>query len=373
MSWSERLRNFNYLAFAAMLALVAVGTVAIWSSGNARAEAVFHGKWVANLTAAGVGLVLYFLLAFVDYRKTLSFFALPAYVVSLALLVAVLVFGSTVLGGRRWLWFFQPSEVAKLCVVALVASVFGAAEGRIAAFKDSFRGFLLAAVMVGVPCALILAEPDLGTALTLVPATALMLFVARVWRRGLVITAAVAAVAALAVLGAVYEAEKPGVAPERRERILKMLPLRPHQVKRVRVFLFPEQDPRGAGYNLMQAKISLPPAISMNDFIFCVWAEETGFVGSAALLVLFALLLVPCCWIAFVCEDGRGRLFALGFATLVFAHVYINLAMSIGLVPITGLPLPFVSSGRTFLVVVMCGLGLVQSVSIHRRSPVHTF
>ena len=389
MSWSERLRNFNYLAFAAMLALVAVGTVAIWSSGNARAEAVFHGKWVANLTAAGVGLVLYFVLAFADYRKTLGLFAVPAYVVSLALLVAVLVFGSTVFGGRRWLWFFQPSEVAKLCVVALVAEVFGAAEGRIAAFKDSFRGFLVAAAVVGVPCVLILAEPDLGTALTLVPAAALMLFVARVWRRGLVVAAAAAAVVALAVLGAVYEAEKPGVLPERRERILSMLPLRPHQVKRVKVFLFPEQDPRGAGYNLMQAKISigsgglagkgigkgetsrlkyLPPAISMNDFIFCVWAEETGFVGSAALLVLFALLLVPCCWIAFVCEDGRGRLFALGFATLVFAHVYINLAMSIGLVPITGLPLPFVSSGRTFLVVVMCGLGLVQSVSIHRRA-----
>ena len=388
MSWSERLRNFNYLAFAAMLALVAVGTVAIWSSGAARAEAVFHDKWVSNLVAAGVGLVLYFVLAFTDYRKTLSFFAVPSYVVSLALLVAVLVFGSTVLGGRRWLWFFQPSEVAKLCVIALLASVFGAAEGRVAAFKDSFRGFLLAAVLVGVPCVLILAEPDLGTALTLVPAAALMLFVARVWRRGLVVVAAVGAVAALAVLGAVYEAEKPGVAPERRERILKMLPLKPHQVKRVKVFLFPEQDPRGAGYNLVQAKISigsgglsgkgigkgetsrlryLPPAISMNDFIFCVWAEETGFVGSAALLVLFALLLVPCCWIAYVSEDGTGRLFALGFATLVFAHVYVNLAMSIGLVPITGLPLPFVSSGRTFLVVVMCGLGLVQSVSIHRR------
>ena len=97
-----------------------------------------------------------------DYRKTLGLFAVPAYVVSLALLVAVLVFGSTVFGGRRWLWFFQPSEVAKLCVVALVAEVFGAAEGRIAAFKDSFRGFLVAANMVGLPCVLILAEPDLN-------------------------------------------------------------------------------------------------------------------------------------------------------------------------------------------------------------------
>ena len=168
---------------------------------------------------------------------------------------------------------------------------------------------------------------------------------------------------------------------------MKWLPLREHQVKRVRVFLFPDEDLMGSGYNLRQAKISigsggfsgkgigkgesnhlkyLPQAISMNDFIFCVYAEETGFVGSFCLLALFGALLLPCCWIAFRTHDGRGRLLALGVPTLIFAHVYINIAMSIGLVPITGLPLPFISSGRTFLVTVMCGLGLVQSVSIHR-------
>ncbi|MBO5751498.1 MAG: FtsW/RodA/SpoVE family cell cycle protein, partial [Kiritimatiellae bacterium] len=111
----------------------------------------------------------------------------------------------------------------------------------------------------------------------------------------------------------------------------------------------------------------LPQAISMNDFIFCVWAEETGFVGSVALLLLFALLLTGGCRTAIVCADGRGRLLALGFSTLIFAHVYVNIAMSIGIVPITGLPLPFISSGRTFLVTVTCALGLVQSVSIHRE------
>jgi rod shape determining protein RodA len=105
----------------------------------------------------------------------------------------------------------------------------------------------------------------------------------------------------------------------------------------------------------------------MNDFIFCVYAEETGFVGSLLLLALFGCLLVPGCWVAFVSTDGRGRLIALGVSTLVFAHVYINIAMSIGLVPITGLPLPFISSGRTFLLTVMTGLGLVQSVSVHRE------
>ena len=144
----------------------------------------------------------------------------------------------------------------------------------------------------------------------------------------------------------------------------------------------------GAGYNLRQAKISigsggfsgkgfgkgetnhlkyLPQSISMNDFIFCVYAEETGFVGSLALLVLFGGLLVPAAWVAFVARDVRGRLLALGISALVFAHVYINIAMSIGLVPITGLPLPFISSGRTFLLTVMVGLGLVQSVSMHRE------
>ena len=105
----------------------------------------------------------------------------------------------------------------------------------------------------------------------------------------------------------------------------------------------------------------------MNDFIFCVYAEETGFVGSSVLLALFGVLLLSGCRAAFVSSDGRGRLFAIGFSTLVFAHVYVNIAMSIGLVPITGLPLPFISSGRTFLVTVMCGLGIVQSVSIHRE------
>jgi rod shape determining protein RodA len=311
--------------------------------------------------------------------------------------VAVLIFGDTVYGGKRWLWFFQPSEISKICVIALLAWMYGTPEetspvkvrsGFFGSWRFGFRGFAAAVAAIGVPALLILAEPDLGTTLTLVPATLLMLLVARVWRSGLMAMVIAGAVGAVAVLGAVHEAEKPGVPAEKRERILKFVPLKPHQVKRVRVFLFPDEDLQGAGYNLRQAKISigsggfsgkglgkgetnhlkyLPQAISMNDFIFCVYAEETGFVGSLLLLALFGCLLVPGCWVAFVSTDGRGRLIALGVSTLVFAHVYINIAMSIGLVPITGLPLPFISSGRTFLLTVMSGLGLVQSVSIHRE------
>ena len=383
-----KLKRFDWVMFAAMLALIAVGTMAIWSAGNAREETVFHGMWRNNLLTAAVGLVLYSLLAFTDYRRYLPVVAVPAYAAAVVFLVAVLFAGSTVYGGRRWLWFFQPSEVSKLCIISLLAVIFGVEGGRLAAIRPKFGGFAMAAALVGVPALLILAEPDLGTTLTLVPATLVMLLVAGVWRKGLVTLVALGGLAALAVLGAVYEAEKPGVSPERRERILGMLPLRPHQVGRVRVFLFPEADITGAGYNLRQAKISigsggfsgkgigkgetnhlkyLPQAISMNDFIFCVYAEETGFVGSSVLLALFGLLLLSGCRAAFMSSDGCGRLFAVGFTTLIFAHVYVNIAMSIGLVPITGLPLPFISSGRTFLVTVMCGLGVMQSVSIHRE------
>lgn len=381
----EKLKRFNWLMFAAMLALIAVGTVAIYSAGNARAEEVFHGMWMNNLTSAAFGLVVYLALSFFDYRKVLDWFSVAAYAGAVVLLVAVLIFGSTVYGGKRWLWFFQPSEISKLCVISFMAWLFGS---KCEKPRTGFGWFLIALAVIGVPAALILEEPDLGTTLTLIPACLVILFVAGVWRRGLATIALAGMIGAAAILGAVWEAEKPGVSEDRRAAILKYVPLKPHQVKRVRVFLFPDEDQLGAGYNLRQALISigsggmtgkgigkgetnhlkyLPQAISMNDFIFCVWAEETGFVGSLVLLLLFGAVVVPGCWTAFFSTDARGRLLALGVSTLIFAHVYVNIAMSIGLVPITGLPLPFISSGRTFLVTVMAGLGLVQSVSVHRE------
>ena len=384
-SWWKR---FDWLSLAVTLALIGIGTVAIRSAGCARTELVFHGMWINNLVTAGVGLVLYGLIAAFDYRKVLGLAAVPAYFVALLLLVTVLLVGSEQFGGKRWLWFFQPSEVSKLCVISLTAVLFGGGVPWLVRLRSTFWGFLLAAVLVGVPSVLILAEPDLGTTLTLLPAVLVMLLAAGVWRRGLATLVIAGAIAGLVLLGAAYEAYRPGVPPERRERILGYVPLKSHQLKRVQVFLFPEQDQLGAGYNLREAKIAigsggfsgkgigrgethhlkyLPQAIAMNDFIFCVYAEETGFVGTLVLLALFGVLLVSGCRTAFLASDGVGGLLALGVTALVFAHVYVNIAMSIGVVPITGLPLPFISSGRTFLIVVLCGLGLIQSVNVHRE------
>ncbi|MCR5413161.1 MAG: FtsW/RodA/SpoVE family cell cycle protein [Kiritimatiellae bacterium] len=387
------IREFNWISFLSMIALVAVGASVLASAGAARAEmdpaaASMAGKWKVMLGTSAVGLVCYFALAFSDYRKILDWTAYPAYGVALAFLALVLLCGSEQFGGRRWLWFFQPSETAKFAVIACLAHLYGQ-EGEQFAGQFRFRGFLVACAIVAVPCGLILLEPDLGTALTLLPAVTVMLLAAGVWRKGMVLLLAGGAVAATAVLGAVYEAERPGTPPARREAILKYTPLEDHQVARVKTFLFPSEDSQGDGYNLAQAKKTiaaggidgagwgrggairertLPPKVSMNDFIFCVWAEEMGYVkGSLFLLALYGILCVSTLFTLFSASDGRGRLLVLGVVTLVFAHVYINIGMSIGLVPITGLPLPFLSLGRTFLVTVMCCLGLVQSVALHRE------
>ena len=383
--------------FLSMAALVFLGVESIWSAGHAR-EVIFHGMWKDTLFTALFGLVVYTALAWFDYRRYFNLAALPVYIGSVGMLVLVLVAGSTVLGGRRWLWFFQPSEISKIAVIMMLAWLFGSRERP--AWLDGFKGFVVAMALFGVPALLILLEPDLGTVLALVPAVTLIVIAADVWRRGFLVllVAGVGAVALL--LGAVGEMIDEGVGEDRREEIAYYVvrdpekphawfaPLRPHQLKRVKTFLDPESDPMGSGYNLREAKIAigsggysgkglgkgetnrmkyLPPAVSMNDFIFCVYAEERGFVGSLVLLSIFGVMFLAGVAVAVRATDLKGRLAALGLTALVFAHVYVNIGMSIGLVPITGLPLPFISSGRTFLLVVMSGLGIIQSISLHRE------
>ena len=382
------LLRFNWASFLSMLGLIAIGAMALASAGGARDSVVFASKWKSMLATAVFGMVLYFVLALTDYRTVLSYLSAPAYVFAVIMLVLVLIVGTEQFGGKRWLWFFQPSEISKLCIISFLAYFYGSREER---FKGmfGFKGFILGSILIGIPCLLILEEPDIGTTLKLIHAVLVILLSAGVWRKGLIVLLIAGVMAMIAVLAAVYEAERPDVSNAKRESILKYVPLRPHQVERVKTFLFPETDTLDSGYNLRQSKMTigaggvsgkgyrkgesirrelLPPMGIMNDFIFCVWAEEMGFVrGSLLLLALFSVLCFSVAWTSVVASDMCGRLISLGMATLLFAHVYVNIGMSIGLVPITGLPLPFLSLGRTFLVTVMCGLGLVQSVSLHRE------
>ena len=371
---------------ACMLVLLYMGVRLIQSAGGARTSAALNDLWTVHAWTAAFGFAIYAVLAAIDYRKLLDWCAGPVFAIASVMLVAVLVFGSVRYGGRRWLWFFQPSELAKLAVIVLLAHVYGRpADEDGAPRRFGWRGGLCGLAIFGVPAALILAEPDLGTALVLVPTAFIMLLAARVWTKALVTILLTGLLAAGLVLGTVYVAERQAI-PEDKARIYSRIPLKEHQLKRLRVFLFPDRDILGDGYNLRQARISigsgswwgkglgkgslkqlgyLPPAVSMNDFIFAVLAEELGFMGCLSLLLLYLGILLSGLRVAWRCQDDRGRLLSIGVCTLVFSHVYVNIAMSIGLMPITGLPLPLVSAGRTFLVVIMAALGLLQSVAVH--------
>jgi cell division protein FtsW (lipid II flippase) len=174
-----RILKFNWLTFLSMVALAAIGVIFIKSSGEARTIAALQGAWRIHAATAFFGLIVYFTLAFVDYRKILDLFAAPYYLASLSLLVAVLAFGAEVYGGKRWLWFFQPSEIAKPAVILMVAKTFGG-NGR---QMNGFKGLMYGMGMLALPALLILAEPDKGTALVLVPTVIAMLLCARVCLR----------------------------------------------------------------------------------------------------------------------------------------------------------------------------------------------
>lgn len=372
----------NHTMTICAVALAVLGVLSIYSAGMARPDPIFHSSWKAHAAAAGFGFVLYFAMAAVDYRKLSGVVSICVYVVSAVLLAAVLMKGNSIYGGRRWLWFFQPSEIAKIAVLAMLADFCSRKE-----LKKGFKSLVCGLLLLAIPVLLILVEPDLGTAMVLLPAGVVVLLASRICNKVLVPVLLAGVLAGVAVTGIVaYAAKAPDKAT--RDRILKYVPLKKHQVRRLEVFIYPDRDIHGAGYNRRQAEISvgsggfsgrgfmkgeqnlwgyLPPSVSMNDFIFAVFAEEEGFAGAMLVLALYMGILFPALKTGFKCGDDFGRLLCTGVSILLFLHVYINVAMNIGLMPITGLPLPFMSYGRTFMTVVMVSLGIVQSVAVREN------
>ena len=246
-----------------------------------------------------------------------------------------------------------------------------------------WKAFALAAL----PMALILKEPDLGTALVFVPITMAMLFTGGASWRPLLALIVAGALAVTALLSIVLLPEMLDMRPERQEALFHRVGLSHYQRDRIEVFLRPDSDPLGAGWNRRQSEIAigsggmwgrgymqgrqnllgfLPRTVSPTDFIFAVIAEETGFAGDAALLGLYVVLLGCGLMAALQAPDLMGRVLCVGITTLIFSHVFINVAMTGGLLPVTGIPLPLVSYGGTFLVSTLFTLGLVQSVHVRK-------
>ena len=380
--------RLNWVLLVGMMLLTGIGTLFIFSACSIREGDRLQELYRMHAGTAAIGLLCYVALAWVNYRSLLRLSWL-FYLGALALLIAVLLFGTSQMGARRWVFGVQPSEIAKLAVILLLAWFLG----RRGAGRGVGAFFAVLGLMVA-PVLLVLRQPDLGTALVFVPTVFSMLFTARVSQRACWITLAVGAVAAVWVVSIVSIVETRQI-DERTEGRLRMATgLNHYQQDRLASFLFPDRDPHGGGWNKRQSEIAvgsgglwgkglrkgdqnllgyLPQCVSSNDFIFSVLAEEAGFVGSLVVLALYALVIGAVLVVGVTCPDGVGRLICVGVATLLFCHVFVNIAMTVGLLPITGLPLPFISYGRTCLLTLMVALGFVQSVAIHGRQAAPCF
>lgn len=357
-------KRMDWLTLAATLALIVVGIVFIYSASFRQEDTQMTALTQRQLLWALVGLTVLFSAVAIDYRKV-GRGALVIYLACLVLLVLVLLMGRKIYGATRWLSLFgvlvQPSEFAKLGTILLLARYLSEPARDMANPRTPLTALALAAV----PFLLILQQPDLGTASTLIPVALAMLFVGGVPMRHLVV---------LGLIGII------GLVPG-------WFVLDGYQRERLLVFFDPGRDPLGTGWNSIQSGIAvgsggltgkgymmgtqnilgfLPRTVAPTDFIFSVIAEESGFIGSVVLLVLFAVLLGGGIRAGLASRDKFGRLLAVGVATLLFCHVFVNMAMTVGLMPITGLPLPLVSYGGSFMLCTMSGLGLVQSVYARR-------
>jgi rod shape determining protein RodA len=383
------LRRLNWTLLSGMCLLVALGTAFVYSACSIREIDKLQDLYRLHAGTAAAGLLLYLGLACVNYRAIVRW-SWVLYLGALLLLAAVLLCGTVQMGARRWVFGVQPSEIAKLAVILFVAWLLGRRDSP----RDA-TAYAAALGIIAVPVALVLQQPDLGTSLVFVPTVFAMLFAANVAPRAFWITLAVGVAAVVWVVAAVAVAESWEVDRETRvERLQWMTGLQPFQQERIAHFLFPDKDPHGGAWNKRQSEIAvgsgglwgkgfrkgdqnllgyLPPRVSCNDFIFSVLAEEAGFVGSLVVLALYALVIGTVLAVAFACPDGVGKLICVGVAVMMFCHVFVNIAMTMGLLPVTGLPLPFISYGRTCLLTMMAALGFVQSVAIHGRESAPCF
>ncbi len=363
------LRKVLYLNWALILLVSAacgLGFVMLYSVAGGRAE-----PWMSpQLARFGAGMVLMLAVAMVPIWFWRNMAAL-AYVASLALLVAVELIGSVGMGAQRWLDLgvitIQPSEVAKITLVMVLAAYYD----RLPARRVSHPFWVLIPVaLILLPTALILAQPNLGTAVITVAIGATVMFCAGVhWAYFATVIGSLAA----AIL-AVFES-----------RGTPWQLLHDYQFRRIDTFLDPTTDPMGAGYNITQATIALGSGgwtgrgfmqgtqsrlnflpEKHTDFIFNTLAEEFGFVGSLTLLSLYVLIVLFCFVAAFQQKDRFSFLLILGIATGFFLLFAVNMLMVMGMAPVVGIPLPLVSYGGSALMVLLVAFGLIQSAHVHR-------
>lgn len=377
----RNLRKIDWMLPLLVLALACIGFMTIYSAAKNVDETMTLKQVAAFVMGAGIAAVI----VCTDYRV---FVALGPviYLVMLAGLLAVMFGGYTARGAESWLNFglfrVQPSEMSKVMLVYVLAWYFSRVGARI----RSLFFFGLTFVIVGVPLYLILRQPDLGTALCFVPLTVGMLYVAgcRLWHLGVLVLLGLAGLPLLWIQMKDFDPD-----PKRREEVVAAgdwWHLKYHQKMRIYTFFHPEADPKGGAWQTIQSKIAVGSGglsgkgymqgtqTRLNylpehhtDFIFSQFAEERGFIGVAVVIGLFAALLFRGLMFARDCPEMEGTLLATGAVIILAFHVLVNIAITVGLLPVTGLPLPFMSYGRSFYITVMACIGILLSVPLRQQ------
>ena len=352
-------RDYDWWLLAILAAICMLGVIEIYSATHASALSGMHMKQVKWLL---LGFALMFVISRIDYHLILDQ-ALILYLIGLVALIAVLLMGHTRFGAKRWIpimgQFLQVSELVKLIIIIVLARFFAEVRSDELSLPDLIK----AGLVVGLPLGLILMQPDLGTALVLIPMLVVGAFLAGLqWKHA----------AAITLIGVL------------------MLPvgwhvLKPYQKERVTSFLHPEEDAKGSGYQVLQSKIAVGSGgfwgkgfgngsqnqlgyipVRYSDFIMAALAEEQGFKGVLLALGLYMALLLRLVQNAQRAKDRAGMFLVMGVAAALGFHVLVNVAMVIGAMPVTGIPLPLMSYGGSATLFVFMAIGLVMNVRLRR-------
>ncbi|MFA5880695.1 MAG: rod shape-determining protein RodA [Eubacteriales bacterium] len=370
----RQLKNFDFTLLVTTLLIIIFGLIILSSATHAtmtRGDDQFAYvkkqaiSFLLGLIAIGVILKIDYN-AFVKYSKFI-------YVVNIALLIAVMFIGSTHKGAQSWIpigsFSLQPSEFAKIFMVITFAVYLANREGKLDRFRDLFPTF----IFFGIPMGLIILQPDLGTALVFIGIYFGMLFVAGARPRNVLILILIGAI----IIGGVLTAQI---------SFGLDFPLKQYQLDRLTIFWDPYKDSRGTGYHVIQSLISLGSGglwgkglyqgtqtrlnflpEQKNDFIFSVVGEEFGFAGALALLILFYIFVFRGIRIAMRSKDMLGTLLATGIVSMIVFHLLVNIGMAAGIMPITGIPLPFFSYGGSSMLANLIGVGILLNVYVRRQ------
>jgi rod shape determining protein RodA len=370
---TRRWREYNWPLLVCVMVLLVISALAVYSATLTAVTVngvALRGIYPGHLINMAIGLAAMVSVTMFDYQL-LSSLARPLYLAAVVLLLTVLVIGQISEGAQSWIALgtrtFQPSELAKLALIITLAAYWHRFEGRASSWPVQIGALALTAV----PAVLVLVQPDLGSAVVIGG-----IWLVMAWGAGIKVSQ-LAALALLA-LPALYVAWSSDAL------------LDDYQKRRLLSFYFLLTDPAKAdfndSYNVVQALSAIGQGgwfgagltrglfsqgnyvpVQHTDFIFAVIGEEMGFLGGVVLITFQALLLWQALTIAGQARDSFGRLIALGIFALLLCHVLVNVGMNLSLLPVTGLPLPFVSHGGSFMITVLAAVGLLQSIALRRR------